>query len=683
MAAETIKEFLVGIKYDQDQASLQSFRRTLGSLGKEIAEFGASAGVGLAGFILALNKTADALAKVYYQAQLAQTLGSRMMQLKYAGDQVNNLGDALTNMATAIQSQLRSVPPYLGYLNALGVSGKTAKDSVQDLYEIVRQYHEIIEKNGSQVQERALLKQAGLDPDTIYLLAKNWNAFSKSFQTFPGLAKTSGIGNINEALQKGVEYQREWNQLWELFTLSWFNFASKFMPDVQKIFATLITILHNHEGEIQSFFHSLEKYLEDLDKNGAIDDFGKSFENAITAVENLNKELGSFMSNVRTMLPVIGGIVGLMTGGLAGGALGTAFGFALSGLGQSDTETQRQMNALPFDKNHSGLGDLPHTKGGIWEWLKGMFSPASPSSYTPGVGGARYIPAAYQTGGGNGGVEISSEVGLGQRLYNWLQGMASYVPWVRVLSDNQDKDLLSETMSTIQGLTGEPGAPSTNTPTDPEKQKQMLEAIKFFVSKGLTPDQAAGVVARLARESGGNWLNPNAVNPISGAYGIAQWTGGRKGAALQTGGDLQKQLALVWQELSTSESKALMQILSSMDPASAAMAMEQFERAGNPAFSANAAEYARALARMMKQASGKMSSVVSPSLNPGYLQTKLTNPQPAGIAPLSASGGTNVNLSPTTTIHVYGGGPEIGSYVFSAQRRLNGDLVRNLETASI
>jgi uncharacterized protein YoaH (UPF0181 family) len=232
-------------------------------------------------------------------------------------------------------------------------------------------------------------------------------------------------------------------------------------------------------------------------------------------------------------------------------------------------------------------------------------------------------------------------------------------------------------------LQGGQGAPPTNTPVDADKQKQLMEAIQFFVSKGLSPDQAVGVVARLARESGGNWLNPNAVNPLSGAYGIAQWTGSRKGAALGTGGDLQKQLELVWKELSTSEVGALSQILSSMDPAAAAMAMEQFERAGNPAFTANASEYAKALARMMRRASGKMSSVVSPQLDAGYLQTRLVNPQPAGIAPLSASGGTNISLSPTTTIHVYGGGPEVGSYVFSAQRRLNGDLVRNLETASI
>ncbi len=669
MTAETIKEFLVGIKYNQDQASLQSFRRTLGSLRKEIAEFGAGAGVGLAGFILALNKTADALAKVYYQAQLAQTVGSRMMQLKFAGDQVNNLGDALTNMALSIQSQLRSVPPYLGYLNALGVDSGKAADSVGDLFEVVKKYHEILVAGGSQIQERALLKQAGLDPDQIYLLARNWDAFNKAFKTFTDLAKTSGIGNINDALQKGVEYQREWNKLWELFTLGWFNFASRFMPDIQKIFEQLIGILNHHQDEIAAFFKSLETYLDDLDKNGALDNLGKSVESALSTIQSINKEFGNFIHDVRSALPYVGALFGLITGGPAGAFLGFTVGTALSGLGVSDAEKKRQMEALPF-QDHSSTKDLPTTSKGIWNWLKGMFSPASPSSYTP---------AAYRTGGSS----FSSETGLGQRLYNWLQGMSTYVPWVRVISDDQNNTLLNETMSTIQGLQGGQGAPPTNTPVDADKQKQLMEAIQFFVSKGLSPDQAVGVVARLARESGGNWLNPNAVNPLSGAYGIAQWTGSRKGAALGTGGDLQKQLELVWKELSTSEVGALSQILSSMDPAAAAMAMEQFERAGNPAFTANASEYAKALARMMRRASGKMSSVVSPQLDAGYLQTRLVNPQPAGIAPLSASGGTNVSLSPTTTIHVYGGGPEVGSYVFSAQRRLNGDLVRNLETASI
>jgi hypothetical protein len=48
----------------------------------------------------------------------------------------------------------------------------------------------------------------------------------------------------------------------------------------------------------------------------------------------------------------------------------------------------------------------------------------------------------------------------------------------------------------------------------------------FILEAGYTQEQAAGIVAGLMGESGKN-LNPTIVNPTSGAYGVAQWLGGR------------------------------------------------------------------------------------------------------------------------------------------------------------
>jgi hypothetical protein len=118
-------------------------------------------------------------------------------------------------------------------------------------------------------------------------------------------------------------------------------------------------------------------------------------------------------------------------------------------------------------------------------------------------------------------------------------------------------------------------------------------ALQYFINKGLTINQASGVVARLQGESG---LDPNNVNPSSGAYGIAQWLGSRKPAAIATGGDFQSQLDLIWNEFQTSESKAFQALISSVTPTQAANAMELFERAGNPSFTASTARAAERLA---------------------------------------------------------------------------------------
>lgn len=53
------------------------------------------------------------------------------------------------------------------------------------------------------------------------------------------------------------------------------------------------------------------------------------------------------------------------------------------------------------------------------------------------------------------------------------------------------------------------------------------KAFDFFVSKGYTPEQSAGIVGNLQAESGVN-LDPTATGDNGTAYGIAQWRGSRQ-----------------------------------------------------------------------------------------------------------------------------------------------------------
>ncbi len=55
------------------------------------------------------------------------------------------------------------------------------------------------------------------------------------------------------------------------------------------------------------------------------------------------------------------------------------------------------------------------------------------------------------------------------------------------------------------------------------------KVFNFLVGKGLTGMQAAAVIGNFKQESGDN-ISPTAKNPSSGAWGIAQWLGGRQDA---------------------------------------------------------------------------------------------------------------------------------------------------------
>ena len=103
----------------------------------------------------------------------------------------------------------------------------------------------------------------------------------------------------------------------------------------------------------------------------------------------------------------------------------------------------------------------------------------------------------------------------------------------------------------------------------------------FLVSKGLTATQAAGIVGNVMQESGGGTFNidPNALNPSSGAYGIAQWYAGRKTTLTNYAkeqnkpvNDLGMQMDFFWKELSSNYKSSV------LEPIQAANNLEEVTR---------------------------------------------------------------------------------------------------------
>ena len=108
-------------------------------------------------------------------------------------------------------------------------------------------------------------------------------------------------------------------------------------------------------------------------------------------------------------------------------------------------------------------------------------------------------------------------------------------------------------------------------------------AMDYFMNKGLSQHQAAGLVGNLMRESG---MSPTAVNSSSGAYGLAQWLGSRKKALFNKYGNnptLNQQLDFVWNELNSTHKKGLKALKSSKSAEEAARnAMGYYEFMAGP-----------------------------------------------------------------------------------------------------
>ena len=131
----------------------------------------------------------------------------------------------------------------------------------------------------------------------------------------------------------------------------------------------------------------------------------------------------------------------------------------------------------------------------------------------------------------------------------------------------------------VQGYTA-PVTPTTDPASTLADATPMAQAVSYFVSQGWAANQAAGLVGNLMQESG---LHPAAVNPSSGATGIAQWLGSRL-TQLKTYPNwqsLQTQLTFVNWELNNSEKPAGDALRQTTTLADATMSVRtRYERCG-------------------------------------------------------------------------------------------------------
>ena len=107
------------------------------------------------------------------------------------------------------------------------------------------------------------------------------------------------------------------------------------------------------------------------------------------------------------------------------------------------------------------------------------------------------------------------------------------------------------------------------------------KVMNFLLDNGFPIPAAAGMMGNFYVESR---FDPNALNSGSGAYGLAQWLGGRKDGLMAFGGSsyntLETQVQWLMHELQTDES-ASMAVTKETDPVQAAVAWEAlFERSG-------------------------------------------------------------------------------------------------------
>jgi hypothetical protein len=701
---EVIKEFVVSIKYVVDDSSLAKsednitagFKAFVGKTGDSskilkgildlsllgFSTYAIGVGGALGGIAKAIDSTMKTFTGFYYTAQQLnstfkvpiQDLMEIQLQSQLAGLGVNGLTDQLLAVSKALRDQ-----PKDALLKQI-IGNET--DPEKALHDLAKWYNSLTKQQ--QYAERSLLSTLNIDPDIIRQLGQNLNQTAPYIEQYHKTLTGLNLGTQGGA-KNAVDLQRQLDTLDAQMQATLADFTLKSFPTLIHLLGQLNDYISTHTTQINGLADQLPHAFDQLTHFiQSLVDFG----NKTAALLNmLGYSSGALQPHDKTEAALAPGGVTAQINKIPAAIFGPwiklfsdTFKSNLSDLDQNKQE---------FDKQAADRAkqDNAWIKTYIWDpmhtWLTGVTQ--SPN------------------------VEIAAADGIWPIFLNWLRGVGSYIPFVQLKpkSGSTQTALEDQVQTLAKALEQSLGISPATGPATPQEKDQLpanagqkigskqedlniQKAVAFFESKGLTKDQSVGVVARLDAESN---LNPNAVNPLSGAYGIAQWLGSRRSAATQTGGDLNKQLELIWHEMNSTENAALTAIKTSKTAPDAARAMEQYERAKDPAFTQYAASLTNFVTKQLHTAFGIIPEAKATEYKPASHLDKTNQHQAApnldplhnlgkhiinGLAPISGMGNTHYAFSPHTEVHVHGvNGPEIGSKVAKAVGRTNSTLYRN------
>lgn len=144
-------------------------------------------------------------------------------------------------------------------------------------------------------------------------------------------------------------------------------------------------------------------------------------------------------------------------------------------------------------------------------------------------------------------------------------------------------------------------ASNSDVPTGGGSTGNARIAMSFFIDKGLSPAQAAGVVGNLQAESGSN-LSISAVGDGGQAIGIAQWHPDRRANFQRAFGKpfsestFRDQLNFIWWEFQNTERSAFNRLRRTTTATQAAAVIDQYYERSSGAHRRRRMQYAAALA---------------------------------------------------------------------------------------
>ncbi|EHV1571240.1 transglycosylase SLT domain-containing protein [Salmonella enterica] len=686
--ADTIKDFLVSLGFDIDQAGANKFEAVLKGVTANVMKVGAvveGAALSIVGFT---TRIANGLDKIYWASQRTGASVQGIKALGYAASQTGASAESAMSSLEGLAGFMRNNPGAEGFLNRLGVQTRDASGKMRDTAAIFTGVGQKL-NNMPYYRAKQYAQMLGIDENTLMAMRRGMNGFTADYQSM--LQKTGF--NADKAAVQSNKFMTSMRGLTSLFGIMRDKIGSnlagglagsldilrrRILDNFPKIEETLTKVIKGVIWLANAFTRMAWRVIQAagsvIEWWKRLDDGSKKFLMTISAILIAWRLLNAaFLKSPIGLITTLILAIGLLYDDYQTWKEG---GKSLIDWSKWQPEIEKAKKVFKWLRDK--FLELKDNLGGWKNTLTILFGFLAGAKLVSMLSGIGRIVSGF-TGLGKA---IGSSVGGLAKLARGIAELAIKNPWLLMFIPTNDTPTTSEEMASIGGI---------GSNIVPERQ-QAYEVLRkenpgkdFFTDEqiqrkiqemGLEPEQRAQSVKRPRATAQGkillDWMGPM-FNKLESLYQLP--AGLLKSVAItESGGN---QFAV-----SGAGAKGLFQF---MDGTARDMGLR-----GNDVFDPEKAAQAAAkyLSQLLRANGGDLSKALA-SYNWG-----IGNVQKHGMAlmpqetrnyiprVLSNMPGRGTQVQQQNTYHIYGGGDprQVGSEVERRQQSANAQVMRGNQT---
>ena len=210
--ADTIKDFLVSLGFDIDQAGANKFEAVLKGVTANVLKVGAvvkGSALSIVGFT---TQIANGLDKIYWASQRTGASVQGIKALGYAASQTGASAESAMSSLEGLAGFMRSNPGAEGFLNRLGVQTRDASGKMRDTAAIFTGVGQKL-NNMPYYRAKQYAQMLGIDENTLMAMRRGMNGFTADYQSM--LQKTGF--NADKAAVQSNKFMTSMSGLTSLF----------------------------------------------------------------------------------------------------------------------------------------------------------------------------------------------------------------------------------------------------------------------------------------------------------------------------------------------------------------------------------------------------------------------------------------------------------------------------------